>query len=199
MNRRIAIRNMALILGSAAVLPSCLNDKKGKPVVELKHLEIDGDQEDLVTNLAETILPKTGTPGAKELGINLFVLKMIDDCTGKEQQDTFKAGLKEFDEAADKKYGKSFNKLTQQERTAFVNELEKQAKEKSAKEDTAVKADKNHKPEEPAKLDAFYGMVKGYTVFGYTTSQYFMTKQVVYELVPGRYNAMFPAKKKVTA
>jgi hypothetical protein len=38
-------------------------------------------------------------------------------------------------------------------------------------------------------------MVKDQTVFGYTTSKYFMTKQIVYELVPGRYNAYFPVKK----
>lgn len=183
MNRRIAIRNMALILGSAVVLPSCLNNDKGKPVVELKHLKIDADQENLVTNLTETILPKTDTPGAKDLGINLFVFKMIDDCTTKEQQEKFLAGLKEFDDAADKKYSKSFNELTAAERNAFVKDIEQQAK--------AKKGDKA----EPSKLQEFYWMVKGQTIFGYTTSKFFMTKEIVYELVPGRYNAMFPVKK----
>jgi len=196
MNRRIAIRNMALILGSVAVLPSCLNDKKGKPVIELKTLKIDADQENLVTNLAETILPKTATPGAKELGINLFIFKMLDDCTSKEQQEAFMAGLKEFDEAVDKKYGRSFNECTVAERTAFVSDLEKQMKaaKDAAAKNSAPKKDGDKKEDAP-KLQAFYGMVKGQTIFGYTTSQYFMTKQIVYELVPGRYNAMFPVKK----
>jgi hypothetical protein len=182
---------MALILGSVAVLPSCLNDKKGKPVVELKTLKIDADQENLVTNLAETILPKTKTPGAKDLGINLFIFKMIDDCANKEQQETFMAGLKEFDDAVNKQYGHSFNECSVQERTAFVNTLEKQGKDAKAN-----KAKNNDdKGKEAPKLLTFYRIVKGQTVFGYTTSQYFMTKQIVYELVPGRYNAMFPVKK----
>lgn len=191
MNRRIAIRNMALIMGSVAVLPSCLNDDKGKPVVALKTLKIDADQETLVNNLTETILPKTDTPGARDLGINLFVFKMLDDCTGKEDQEKFLEGLKEFDDAADKKYGKGFNELTQQQRTEFVTALEKSAKDKAAK--------KEDKTAEPSKLEKFYWMVKGQTVFGYTTSKYFMTKQVVYELVPGRWNPMFPVKKNASA
>jgi hypothetical protein len=184
MNRRVAIRNMALILGSAAVLPACLNDNKGKPIVALKHLKLDADQENLVANLTETILPTTDTPGAKDLGINLFVFKMIDDCFDEKQQDEFMAGLKEFDKAVDEKYGKSFNSLTVAERSAFVNDIEKQSKDPKNKE-------------KQRKSSGFYWTVKGQTVFGYTTSKYFMTKQIVYELVPGRYNAMFPAKKKV--
>jgi len=194
MNRRIAIRNMALILGSVAVLPSCLNDEKGKPVVELKTLKISANQENLVTNLTETILPKTTTPGAKDLGINLFVFKMIDDCANKEQQEAFIAGLKEFDDAVSKQYGHSFNECSVQERTAFVNALEKQGKDARA---GMAKNNDDKKGNGDPKLHTFYQMVKGQTVFGYTTSQYFMTKQIVYELVPGRYNAMFPVKKTV--
>ncbi|RYU86507.1 gluconate 2-dehydrogenase subunit 3 family protein [Mucilaginibacter terrigena] len=171
---------MALILGSAAILPSCLNDK-GKPVVQLKHLKIDADQEKLVNNLTETILPKTGTPGAAELGINLFVFKMIDDCYDKEHQQDFITGLGDFAAEAKKQLGKSFNDSTVKERTAFVSGIEQHSNDEKYKDN--------------AKLIAFYRMVKEQTVFGYTTSKYFMTKQIVYELVPGRYNAYFPVKK----
>lgn len=181
MNRRAAIRNMALIMGSAVVLPSCLHDDKGKSVVELKHLKVDADQEKLVNNLTETILPKTDTPGAAELGINLFVFKMLDDCASKEQQADFIKGLGSFADEAKKELGKSFNDATDKERTAFATKMEQRSKDKNYKDD--------------AKSLAFYQMVKGQTVFGYTTSKFFMTKQVVYELVPGRYNAMYPANK----
>ncbi|MES2266274.1 MAG: gluconate 2-dehydrogenase subunit 3 family protein [Bacteroidota bacterium] len=182
MNRRIAIRNMAFILGSAVVLPSCLTDK-GKPVVQLKKLKVDGDQEKLVNNLTETILPKTDTPGASELGINIFVFKMIDDCYDKQHQQDFMTGLGDFDAAAKKQMGKAFNECSVAERAAFVSSVDKNAKDEKYKDNT--------------KLIAFYKMVKDQTVFGYTTSKYFMTKQIVYELVPGRYNAYFPVKKAV--
>ena len=186
MTRRLATRTTASILGSAAVLPACLNNDKGKPIVQLKHLKLDAVQENLVANLAETILPKTDTPGAKDLGINLFVFKMIDDCFDKKAQEEFMSGLKEFGDAVEKKYGKSFNESTVAERSAFANQIEKESKDPKNKE-------------KQGKSSGFYWTVKGQTVFGYTTSKYFMTKQIVYELVPGRYNAMFPVKKKATA
>ena len=173
---------MALILGGSVVLPSCLHDDKGKPVVELKHLKLDAGQENIVNNLTEAILPKTDTPGAKDLGINLFVFKMIDDCMGKEQHGDFITGLKGFNKAAKKALGKPFNECTDKERTAFVNGMEQHSKDQ--------------KYPDKEKAMAFYRTVKGQTVFGYTTSQYFMTKQIVYELVPGRYNAYFPVKKQ---
>ncbi|QHS57586.1 gluconate 2-dehydrogenase subunit 3 family protein [Mucilaginibacter sp. 14171R-50] len=179
-NRRIAIRNMALILGSAAILPSCLNDK-GKPTVQLKHLKLNADQETLVTELTETILPKTATPGAKDLGLHLFVFKMIDDCYDKEHQDDFIAGLDDFESAVKKQHGQPFSKCSVKDRTAFVSGIEQHSNDKNYKDN--------------AKLTAFYRMVKEQTVFGYTTSKYFMTKQIVYELVPGRYNAYYPVKK----
>ena len=180
MNRRVAIRNMALILGSVAVLPCCLNDK-GKPVVQLNKLKIDAEQETLVNNLVETILPKTDTPGAAELGINLFVFKMIDDCYSEEARKDFMTGLADFAADFRKQNNETFNECTAKERTAFVSIIDEQSK--------SDKADDNQ------KMMAFYKMVKDQTVFGYTTSKYFMTKQVVYELVPGRYKAYFPVKE----
>jgi hypothetical protein len=105
--------------------------------VELKHLKLDAEQENLVNNLTETILPKTNTPGAKDLGINLFVFKMIDDCFDEKGQDDFMTGLKEFGEAVDKKHGKSFNELTAAERTAFVSDIEKQSKDPNNKDKDA--------------------------------------------------------------
>ncbi|RYE60976.1 MAG: gluconate 2-dehydrogenase subunit 3 family protein, partial [Hyphomicrobiales bacterium] len=135
MNRRAAIRNMALIMGSAVVLPSCLHDDKGKAVVELKHLKIDADQEKLVNSLTETILPKTDTPGAAELGINLFVFKMLDDCTSKEQQADFVKGLSSFADEAKKQLGKPFAEANDKERTAFVNGVEQRSKDKNYKGD----------------------------------------------------------------
>lgn len=181
MNRRAALRNMALIMGGTIILPSCLHDDKGKAVVKLNNLTVDAEQEKIVNSLTEIILPKTDTPGAAELGINLFVFKMIDDCAGKEQQADFITGLNKFADEAKQKMGKPFVDGTDKERAAFVSSVEKLGKDKNYKDD--------------GKLMAFYQMVKGQTVFGYTTSKYFMTKQVVYELVPGRYNAMYPASK----
>jgi hypothetical protein len=44
-------------------------------------------------------------------------------------------------------------------------------------------------------LMALYWAVKQQTIFAYTTSQYFMTKHVFYDMVPGRYIVHYPATK----
>ncbi|MBK0380999.1 gluconate 2-dehydrogenase subunit 3 family protein [Mucilaginibacter segetis] len=175
---------MALLFGGAALLPSCLNDK-GKSVVKLKHIDLDAGQQALVADVADVIIPKTDTPGSKELGLHLFVLKMVDDCFNKEGQETFVAGMKEFNEAAKKKHGHDFVDCSPQEKLVFVSDIDKRAHDRKPDEE-----------KDDAKLFTFYSMLKGQTVFAYTTSKYFMTKQIVYELVPGRYNAYFPVKEK---
>lgn len=181
MHRRIAIRNLALIIGGAALLPSCVHDS-GKASVKLKNVDINADQEKLIGDMAETIIPKTNTPGAKDLQLHLFVLKMVDDCYTKKDQQDFITGMGQFTDLVKKRYSRSFGECDQKQREQTLLSIEQ---DKDPKSTTY-----------PSELKSFYGMVKGQTVNGYTTSKYFMTKQVVYELVPGRYNAFYPVKKK---
>lgn len=181
MHRRIAIKNLALIIGGAALLPSCVHDS-GKASVKLKNVDINADQEKLIGDMAETIIPKTNTPGAKDLQLHLFVLKMVDDCYTKKDQQDFMTGMGQFTDLIKKQYSRSFGECDQKQREQTLLGIEQ---DKDPKSTTY-----------PAELKSFYGMVKGQTVNGYTTSKYFMTKQVVYELVPGRYNAFYPVKKK---
>jgi len=185
MNRRTVIKNLALIIGGAALLPSCLQEK-GKSVVRLKNVDISADQETLVGDIAETIIPKTNTPGAKDLLVHLFVLKMLDDCYTKQDQQDFITGIGQFTDATEKQYDKAFAELDVKSREALLLDIEKDGKDPKG-------------TKYPAQLKTFYKVVKTQTVNGYTNSQYFMTKQVVYELIPGRWNAHFPYKQKQTA
>src|ERR1700693_5168461 len=106
MNRRTVIKNLALVIGGAALLPSCLRHNGG-PSIHLKHLNISADQENLIGDVCETIIPKTDTPGAKGLNLHLFVLKMLDDCYKKKDQQAFMAGLVEFTDLVKKRYNKT--------------------------------------------------------------------------------------------
>lgn len=186
MNRRIAIRNMALLLGGTVLLPSCLNSK-GNKVVQLKHITLDDDQQNLIAEIAETIIPKTTTPGAKDLKLPEFVLLMLDDCYNKKDQIQILEGLTAFNNLVKSKFNKDFASLSIKERESFLNDFESSARQ----------AQKNSKSTD--SMNAFYWAIKQQTVFAYTTSQYFMTKQIVYELVPGRYNVHVPVKKLKSA
>jgi hypothetical protein len=190
MNRRTVIKNLALVIGGAALLPSCIKGNSSASI-PLKHLTLNGDQENLIGDICETIIPKTTTPGSKDLKLHLFVLKMVDDCYKKKDQQAFITGLGQFTDLVQKKYSKSFSDLSVAEREAMLNSIDKGFKPK-------VKGDTGKPPKDVPPLNVFYGAIKQQTLTGYTTSQYFMTKQIVYELVPGRYNAHFPAKNLKT-
>src|SRR3954471_20396397 len=113
--RRDAIRNCFILSVSAAIIPSCLQEKT-KPLVALKNIDLDGNQQKLIAELCETIIPKTDTPGAKETATDLFVLKMLDDCTTKDDQETFVKGLKSFNDLSKDKFDKTFVDCTPQQR-----------------------------------------------------------------------------------
>jgi len=185
MDRRSALRNLALVIGSAALLPRCTMKM---PVTHYSHFDVTMDQESLVADMAETIIPKTATPGARDLNLDQFVWLMLNDCSKKADQQAFFKGMGEFNDLTQKLYSKRFSECSKDQKLAVLNTFEKKPGDKDKKDNKYSK-----------DLQAFYGTVKGLTVFGYTESKYFMTKEIVYELVPGRYNAMYPVKNNVKA
>ncbi len=181
MNRRLVVKNLALLAGAAAVLPSCLQQaKEAKASISLKHLDVSASQEKMLAEVCEIIIPKTDTPGAKDLSLHRYVLKMLDDCTPKQEQENFLTGIKQLEDASQKQYEKSFVEASAPQRLALMQRLDQQ---------------KDCLPE----LISFYKTTRQLTVDGYTNSKFFMTNVVVYELVPGRYNGYFPANKLKSA
>jgi len=175
MNRRTAVKNLAFIAGAAALLPACGPEttKEPKASIALKHLAVSARQEQLLAEVCETIVPRTNTPGAKDLGVHLYVLKMLDDCCEKPEQQAFMSGLTRLEAATKRQYGQSFSASSGPQKLQMLQRLEQ------------------HK-ENTADLTGFYRTAKRLAVAGYTNSQYFLTNQIVYELVPSRYNGYFP-------
>ena len=160
--------------GGMALLPSCLRDA-GKSSIELKNIDVTLDQENLLADIAETIIPETDTPGAKTLKLHLFLLKMLDDCHTEEEQKLFFKGLDALQDQADRDFSKSFAKMTPAERKQLLLSVEKNQKDGEA-------------------LTTWYGIMKRRTIGGYLNSKYVMSNLIKWELVPGRYNGFFPVK-----
>ena len=173
-NRRSAIRQLFCISAGALILPSCMQDKS-KSAILLKNLSIDSGQEKLLEELTETIIPATSTPGAKDIYAHLFVLKMMDDCYKKENQKKFIDGMEQFQKEAKKELDKSFVDATPAQRQSFLKKVE---------------ADKESKDD----LTWFYATTKQLTIQAYITSEYYLTKVQVYEMVPSRYHGCVPVK-----
>jgi hypothetical protein len=163
-NRRTAIRQLAFISAGAALLPSCFHDQND-----------NDDQQRLLEELTATIIPTTDTPGAKEAAAHLFVARMMNDCATAGDRIKFQNGHKAFDAAATKLAGKGFVQCTPAQRESLLSAIE-------------------GKKMPDADLNFFYFTTKRLTILAYSSSQYYLTKVQVYELVPGRWHGCVPVK-----
>ncbi|HEY4285649.1 MAG TPA: gluconate 2-dehydrogenase subunit 3 family protein [Puia sp.] len=176
-SRRTAIRQLAILSAGAALLPSCLHPH-AKPSVSLKNFAVTGDQEKLLEELTATLIPTDSTPGARDVSAHLFVLRMMDDCSPKADQEKFMKGLADFDEACQAASGKSFAEASPAQREALLSAIESK---KQPGED----------------LNFFYSTAKRLTIQAYSSSQFFLTKVQVYELVPGRFHGCVPVNAQL--
>lgn len=95
MKRRKAIKQIFIVAGGLALLPSCLREKGGASIV-LNHIRVSSDQENMLAALVEALIPETDSPGATSLNLHLFVLKMVDDCHSPDDQKAFIEGLEKL-------------------------------------------------------------------------------------------------------
>jgi hypothetical protein len=166
MNRRTVLKQLAVATTAAMLLPSCVADPK-KVSVALRNLDVNGDEEDLLAAIADTIIPATDKPGAVAVGAHLFTFVMVDDCVDKETKEKFLKGLRSFDAACQKATGKTFSDSTPEDRLAFLQSIEK------------------NKDSVDGDVASFYGTSKRFILHGYTSSQYYLTEVKPYQLVPG--------------
>lgn len=137
----------------------------GKASVALNKINFSPQQEKLLAAIAATIVPKTDTPGADETGAHLFVMKMVDDCYEKVDQDKFVLGLGQLEKATKMRFGDSFLKCAASDRQKLLQGVEDRA---------------GHEPE----VYHFYKIMKQRTIQGYMTSKYVLHNIKHYTLIP---------------
>jgi len=180
MNRREAISSVALllggtILGADAFLSGCKT--KTDAGVSFTPTNIS-----FLDEVAETILPATGSPGAKAAKVGEFMTVIVRDCYEEKDQKIFMDGMKKLDEASKAKNSKSFMESTAAQRHDLLVALDTEAKEYQ----------KNKKKDDPTH---YFRMIKELTLWGYFTSEEGATKALRYVAVPGRYEGCIPYKK----
>jgi gluconate 2-dehydrogenase gamma chain len=182
MDRREAIKRTAWIMGGIVSAPAIMGVLKGctaKPSIDWKPQFVSQDQAGIISEVAEIIIPKTNTPGAKEAGVPEFIDIMLKDVYSKEDQDRFLEELKSFDEEAKKTYDDSFAELDEEQRKEFVFK----------KHEEAINAEKSeNKPEKRP----FILMMKELTMLGFFTSEIGATQVLQYDPVPGAYKGCIP-------
>lgn len=172
MNRRVALKNVALVVAGVVLLPAC---DLSKPSAEGLQAFLSPKQEGLLAEITETFIPATDTPGAKDLGVPEYIQRMVTDCYDQDIQQEFLQGMERVENVAKRDYGKSFAALGMAERTEVLRNMGSSADEVDKK---------------------FFGFVKGLSIAGFMTSEYVMTNHTDYKMIPGHYYGCIPVPTK---
>jgi glucoside 3-dehydrogenase (cytochrome c) hitch-hiker subunit len=183
MNRRDALARVGLLLGGTVVgAEMFLSGCKNPVPVGAAGINFSNDDVAFLDEVAETILPATDTPGAKEAKVGDFMTRIVRDCYTQPEQKVFVDGMQKLDAASKQKNGKSFMDSTPEQRHDLLVSLDKEA--------SAYMASK--KKDDPAH---YFRMMKELTLWGYFTSEPGATKALRYVAVPGRYEGCIDYKK----
>lgn len=161
------------------------------PTVKWQDTRFKQNDINFLNELAEVIIPRTDTPGAKDAKVGESMAIMVNDCYEEKQIATFKHGIKAIEELANANYGASFVELTQNDRHKLVSMLN----DKSLKE---VQKNQSFGDEEDSQRCYEYHyfiMMKQLVLFCFFNSVEGATKVLRHVAIPGRYDGDMPYKK----
>ena len=210
--RREALKRAAWILGGTVSAPTILGVLAGcraEHTGTFTPRTLTPDQRFTIEAMADIIIPETDTPGARAAGVDQFVDRMLTDYYPAKERDRFLSGLARVDARAQRQHSLPFAKLSREQQTAIVLDLDKAAfteppakADRSAagaptpevrKSDVAAGQGVGADPKEAATPDpddigreSFFRRMKELTVVGYYTSEVGQTREL--RITPwGRY------------
>jgi hypothetical protein len=187
MNRRQAISRLAILLGSSFTAQTLsAMDRMGSVATKKRlfsALTLTDTQRKIVAEVAEHIIPRTTTPGAKDAGVPAFIVMMMNDCYKKPEQDSFLEGLKDLE-------AKNFLTQSAEAQIATLKQVEIDTKElMNALNVKQVKVGDNVDKETMDKKRGvpFWRLMKEMTLLGYYTSEQGLKASFEYEPIPGKF------------
>ena len=190
MDRREAIQRAGLILGYAITGPTLagvLSGCKATPQAGFVPVFFSNEQGVLIETLAEIIIPKTETPGAKEAGVPQFIDTLIANVYTKEQQNKFMADLIAFDDDVKSTLGKSFVACSAEEQVQHFEKHHTKAISDATGGGPTGWWNAGSGGDKPFVLK-----VKELTLVGYFTSEPGATQVLQYNPVPGPFKGCVP-------
>jgi len=179
MQRREILRRAAWLLGGAISAPAALavlqgcSAKDTPPPGSAKLEFLNAVEFPIVAEIAEIMIPKTDTSGAKDAGVPEFIDRVLAAVYPDDARQRFREGCGMF-EADAKSMGNAFFDLEPAQRAAYV----KQSLE------AALASEKDPKP--------FILMVRELALLGYFTSKVGITENMEYVSVPTAFHGCVP-------
>lgn len=136
----------------------------------------------LMDEIAEAIIPRTDTPGAKDAEVGAFMARFVTDCYTPEDQAAFRAGLVDLDRRAEG----SFMALPPAARLQMLTALDREAVEQARRARVAADGSGSGSGVHP------FTMIKQLVLFSFFTSEVGGTEVLRYDPVPGAYDGDLP-------
>jgi len=131
----------------------------------------------LVGAVADTIIPRTDTPGATDVAVPAFVNVIVTENYSDADRAAFSAGLDAIDAQAKASGGASFADLPPEARVGIIDALE-------------ASTDRRAEP------NRSYWRLKALVVHGYFTSEPVMKRVLKVEIMPGKFDGAAPMPQK---
>ncbi len=165
MDRREVIKSVSLMLGGVFSAPTLLAmDNWEKEIKANKHssvFNLSNTQQKIVAEIAEMIIPKTDTVGAKEVGVPAFIEMMLRDCYKEAEHQSFLEGITSMERV-------KFLELNSDEKRGVLKLLEQESKKMTG------------------KTTPFWRLMKELTLLGYFTSEAGLKASFEYVQIPGK-------------
>lgn len=171
MKRREAIRYLFITGSTVWLLPGCVS--KSENTGQL----LNASELELLTDIAETIIPSTNSPGTKELGIQYFISKIVSDCRPPDYQKKFIAGLNTFEDHIKKSTGEKWSALNNERRQKALSGI--------------LLAEKGNE-----NVRNCIKEIRELAIKGYKNSKYYLTKVQEYKIVPGHFYGCVKVQKE---
>jgi hypothetical protein len=130
----------------------------------------------LVRAIADTIIPRTNTPSATDVGVQKFIDVIVNEYLTDAERTAALAGLDAIDSRARAESGVTFAELSADKKSAMIDGLEK--------------GDRNAQPSQT------YWRLKGLVVHGYFTSERVMRDVLKVTVMPGKFEGAAPVAIK---
>lgn len=141
---------------------------------------LTGVQRSTVAALADTIIPRTDSPGASDVGVPAFIDVIVAEYYTDSERAEFIAGVDAIDALAVSMVGQSFAALTGASLVSVMDALDKPT-------------------DRTAPAVRGYARLKGLIIHGYFTSEMVQKNVVKTVIWPGRYDGSAPVPLRVAA
>lgn len=193
MNRRNALKNITLGMGAVVATPAIMSILSSctEEAATWKPLFLSNEEQNIVTHLADIILPATDIPGALDVNVPQFIDKMFNDIESDDNKEAFQKGAAVF---ADRIGGNAAKASKQKVETTFEqyfklsDEASAEVKKSQRQASDKVAADQL----DDYLMYKFLFGIKSYALFGYFTSKKVGTEVLNYDPVPGKWEPCVP-------